>query len=378
MKKILAILLVLSIFACKSKDANQNSKNVDTVQNVATNVENTNVENTDTENTETDAQPIELKYIPDILKSKPKVADLFDVYYRKLTSSITNEDQIAEIFALRDSLISDLSTIIEDYYWEHEGDYDTWDKVDVELRSVGFLPIYAEGMYMSLANAPILEDEIEKVCSTPFKLEIKFMSNYDAALGGEYPYMNLSEYFDAFGYGEKLYNEYKQTKYYKDIEAEFIELLRDFTDIHNVTDIQTCCVFDFNADFYPFGADCELPQKFIKTFPNSKFKPIFEKIMQNMSYLESKTTDVYAVEIERTNDMAKGEEKIFKYLEQGYDIVHLLRVKKNTEDLYILAYRFYPDKDEAEQNMQKITKDFPDASILHIKINSEEYSATID
>ncbi len=356
------------ITACKNQGKdNKDSKSKGITENVSI----------DTKNNDFDEQadiPDNLKNfktLAKILSTNDTVFQKFQTYIEKLQSNPTSESEILNILKMRDDLNQDISDILDQYYYENEDDYETWDKVDDELMKCGYSAIYVEGMFVGLGRAEMLTDAINKYCSEPTKLQIKYKATYESNIGGEYPYADPSSFFETFKTGEELYTKYTETEAYKEIEIDFMELLRDFTDIHKVNtgaENSFCCVFDFNNDYYPYQSDCELPELFIKEMPNSIFVPIFKALQENMSTMNVDDKTEYVIAIETYDEYNDALKALFEYQTKGTDVVHIIKIKKDDDIKFMLAYRFYNDKTTAEENLAKVKEKIDSAKIVEIKI----------
>lgn len=326
------------------------------------------------------AQQINLKLLPDIISSSDQnIEQKFTEYFSALTGSVTNESDINIIFELRDSILIDLQRVIENYYYamdQHQ--YQTWENVEIELDTIGFRVIYAEGIYVGLDVAPILVPKIKKYASEEFKLYANFRNEYAKSLGGEYPFANVYGAFNVVYAGEKLIKNYPQSYYTQLIVDDFMNSLFLVTDIHKATTssdgVSGCYYSDFTYQFYPYFSDCSAIEKIIVEKPNSSYINILKELYGNMSDIfiqENKPKElsvIYAVVTDKSDSRDIITEKIYNYLNSGFGIVHNLTIDNGSVTEYYACYRFYSDKSKAEVALNIIKPDFPESKIIEILV----------
>jgi len=373
--KILAFIVSFSailLFACNN--SSDNSGETDTADTSV--VDKKTGENIDTvQIVNSDKTEINTEELNKILKGNEKLYENFKKYISLLNSKITSEDKIKQVFENRKKLRAELTAETDKFYFsEGETNQELRNKVEKELLSIGYRPVYAEGMFVDLAKAPVLKEEINKYCSEPFKLKIEFDNRYAEALGGEYPFAALQEYFDAFETGYNLYDKYPETEYYKDIETDFNEIVLEFADIHKIKD--ECFEGGLHSTFYPWSTLCNISELFIKRFPNTVFSPVFTELQKNMSEFDNPKNTIYLVvtnTFEGNDAYDFAGYKIFEFMSKGIDIVHNVKVKnKEGKDVYYVTYRFYSDKNKAENALSKIKEVINDAKIIPVKIDDNE------
>jgi len=374
MKQILILISIFTIIiSCNNSDGTKEN-NRDTISKIS--IENKQVIKTDTvKEAEIELNFIDnYKYLSDIFQKEDSLYSDFEKYLALLNSEMSSEEQINEVFIYRNKINEYASLKVDKYYYSKgENNQELWQKVEKELISIGFLPIYLEGMYVYLDKAPILNDAINKYASDPFKLKFKFDNEYAKVAGGEYPYAGLEEYFNAFEPAYKLFNKYKSTRYYKDIEVKFKTIITEFADIHKVGG--ECFEGSLHSEFYPWSANCEVPKLFVDKFPNTVFTPVFKNIINDMSFFETKR-NIYLVVTDTVaggDIYEKAQNIVFSYLEKGIDVVHSVKIKNN-EDKYVnyIVYRFYSDKSKADSALVKIKEIVTDAKIIPVIVDEKE------
>jgi uncharacterized protein YcfL len=380
MKKVLFFVFIVSFLAFGCKNSSDNSIENDDNSEVVDDNDDIDIEDVE------EIQRVELTYIPAIMEEQSdEIKQKFNLYFDAFNSEITSEKQLMAILDMRDSLIWDMVTVFEEYYYKNEEDYDTWSLIDIELDTIGFWTIYAEGMFMNLGEASILEEEIEKFASEEFKLYLNFKNEYSMAMGGEYPYMSLFEYFDALKVGEKMYKEYPNSKYFDLIFEDYYNCLNIVTDIHVVNN-EACFYSDFNDSFWPFATSCEDWAVLIEENPNSMFTPILQNLSDNTSSINidydvnegEAMSIIYVVATDKVVDAEAAKFKIYDYLHQGLDIVHALTFENNGKTEHYVAYRFYSEdyKSKAEESFEYIKSIAPNAQLIKVK-HYEEFANPI-
>lgn len=330
---------------------------------------------------------VKIVYLFDILKPNKSLFTQFSKYIDEFNLSIRNEDDIIAVFNKRDSLIDSLNKQLEKYYYKTgQENIEQWEKIDNELNLIGFSPIYAEGSYIDLNVSPILKDEIKKVGSKEFILFNDFNNLYTRTLGGEYPFLNTDAFFKAYLVAEKLYTEFPESKYFKKIKPKFYELINYITDVHEVTFIDekdiNCQCFNFTYSYYPYSTNCETMIDFVRLNKKSVISPVLEKIIKNKSLISidpNKTikATIYVISIEEQKSIELAKERSVEYILSGKDYVHPLTLKQNDKEKYFVTYRFYTDKQTADEYYEKIKKTEPNAKIIKVMLKEEYEPAEI-
>ncbi len=371
-------MILISIFATFILSCNNSSEekenNNDTIsKNISEQVvKQENVVETDTVNENKIVD--NYKYLPKVFHKEDSLYSEFERYLNLINGEVSSEKQIKDIFNLRKHLMEYVSLKV-DKLCNQDGELAR--EAHEEFVSIGFLPVYVEGMYGALEQSQILNDEVEKYASEPFKLKIKFDNEYAKSIGGEYPYASLNEYLNAFEPAYELFSKYKETEYYKEIEDKFKNMLIEFVDIHKVNgggDQNECFEGELHSSFYPWVTICNMPELFQKRFPNTVFTPIFKKLQENISEVSPKQENYLIVtdKIEG-NDYDNATAKVFSYLEKGIDIVHYVKLKdKEDNDFFYIIYRFYSDKNRANEELTKILEVVSTAKIVTVQFDDKE------
>lgn len=325
-----------------------------------------------------DIPPISLKEkLPELNKifaDKPELAKMLAGYaaFVLKPDAITTESRLKVIFQLRDSVIKEINEPVSDYMTHAEQNQTPTDKLIAELKSVGMQGIYAEGMFVALTAAPMLESKISKIASEPFKLYIQLMQQHFDSMGGEYPYMNLTKKMKTLQIGEQLRKKYPDSEYVRESYEPFAEALRTLTDVHRLSFKAHAqyIIGSVSTDFYPTGTEPENYKKFIAEYPQSRFNEVVKKIVSDMSDIrmnpEGHFDRLYLVVTDEPRDFETGQKMVFDYLLNGTDIPHLIPVKQS----FFVVYRFYSDEAKAIQALDTIRKAKPGAKIVMINESS--------
>jgi len=328
---------------------------------------------------------IELKYLPSIVNNQDKsFQDKFYTYLNKLNSRMKSEEDIIELMDMRDSLLGDFQSVIENYYYDKgESDYKLWEKVEKECDTIGFHSIYAEGMFVGFGVCPIITQEVDLLASDELKNYLKFNYAYSYSLGGEYPYASITGYYLALIAGEKIITKYRNTKYFDKIFDDYMFCLNVCTDIHSA-DGDQCFYGGFSNEFYPFMSTCSEWPTLLKEHPKSLFAPIIKKLEFNHSDISENTStdstskntsdaNIYAVIIDKVSDNKEADKLLFDYMVKGIDVVHKLSLKKDNKIDYYTCYRFYSNEKLAKEAYQTIIETIPKCKIYKIRNNTKDY-----
>jgi hypothetical protein len=369
MKKIITFALILALFAisCKNKEKKDDNSEQEKIS----------TELVDFSKLEK-IERVKLKYLQAIIDTtNQNLKDKFNTYVDALNRKITTEEEIFSIFNMRDSLNLDLMLFIDSYYYGLEDAYTQFEPVEKELASLGFICIYAEGMYIGMDCSEILQEEIEKYTSDDFKIYNNFRIKYANSMGGEYPFASIAYYLEAVLEGEKLYKKDKNSKYFQLIERDYNYCLDIVTDIHFVkfTDGSDGCFYgDLNYDYYPYMTSCEDLVEFTKNNKNSMYYGVINNLVSSMSDITvdwentGNVATVYLVVTDKAKDYGDAYEKCTNYINSGKDIVHKISLKNKGVEEYYVVYRFFSDKAKADNALNIIKKDVKNAYILKVRV----------
>lgn len=310
--------------------------------------------------------------------------------------SVQSEKDLKRIFYKRDAqIIPMLHGDIFDPLAIKNPDFfvgDAGRKLQAELQKIGMQCIYAEGMYVALGATEMLPDAMKQYGSEVFKLYSDFLNAYGNAVGGEYPYMDLSGEMRMVAIGEIMLDKYPKHEYTQAIQSDFEFALHTLTDIHTVKgESNTEQFYALSTDPYPYMTNFEEHERFIATYPDTKYGKIVQKIRSNTSqinYNGGNLSDLYLLVLQwrdavSESDIAYCDDieaiKDSLYLNQGIDVPHVLPIFKDSTTQCALTYRFYPEKNKAEQalkNIQSQVKTPIGIVKIHFNTDSEMWEVT--
>ena len=377
---ILTILSLMIIFSCNNNQSNNNEEQDDSLKTDTVKTDTVEITIVEVEK-ENSLYYKNFKYLPNITDTIVANRKIIN-YVEVLLGEVTSEAQILQALDKRDSLFFDMEMIISEYYYTSgEENYEEWAAVEEELLKLGFICIYAEGMYGALDNAPILEEAIEKYASEPLKLFIKFNNLYAATKGGEYPYLTVRELIPTIVTGEELLSKHKNSEYAKKITEDMMGIISRYTDYHKVTGTvgfeSDCCYSGLTYDFWPFAHACGEIEFFIEEYPNSMFYEPIKKIFEYPSSIDvSENGDriAYIIVTDKSETWTTGKTQIWNYLLEGKDIPHLILLFKNGDtenNEWYVAYRFFSDKPEADNALEKAKKLVPKSYMIEATLDGE-------
>ncbi|QQS31298.1 MAG: hypothetical protein IPM47_10425 [Sphingobacteriales bacterium] len=333
------------------------------------------------------------------LEKKSALKQLVNDYaYTVLNANhlVTSEQILKDIFVQREEelmpelheFFQNLSGQNPDLFNSQEGE-----KLLNELKSIGMSGIFAEGMYVFLGTAPVLEPQLKSLASEPFRLYIEFNNAETEAWQGEYPYLDLTGEKKMVYIGEQLLFNHQETEYAPKIREYFYIALTVLTDIRALTG-QTENTFltggGLSTDFYPFATDLEQIKSYATEYPNSRYTKIIQNITRNFSDILANgeiPQPVYMVwvqDVKVDKNNAQNNETLGcrttaeqiknVFLNKGLDIPHVVNVYQNNEEVCGIVYRFHADKSKAEQALKTLQNIAPDIkpSLKKAVINVQE------
>ncbi|MBN2571941.1 MAG: hypothetical protein JXA68_07425 [Ignavibacteriales bacterium] len=320
-----------------------------------------------------------LKILYDLTKDKPLIDEQLKIYVEKISNpdDVSSEEDILEIFSMRDTLMLNLYSVIEEYYWvlNEKDDFTQFEELEKELIEIGITTVYAEGMYVGLVSYPIFETQIKEIGSEPFRIYVEFMNEYSASQGGEYPYMDLTNQMKMIELGEKLYFDYPNNEYTEKIKSLLFSTMELFTDFHKVTDFEndytSYVISGLEIEFWPFATDYSNYEKFLNEYPNLKIIPVVKEILKNTSEICIDNNDsdpIYLVTIEELDDYFIAHEKVNNFVINGIDIPHVVMVQRSSVYSYAVVYRFYSDKEHADRMLDLVKDKYPNAYMLKVNM----------
>lgn len=387
MNKINSILFVFAIlfFLISCSTASEEKKNT-TIDTVTENKTDTLSVEIETETVEIDSLnandslfKIQFPEIDTVVEYALFRDSVIDYFNKVFVDEITKQSQIEAIFAFRNDLVVKLTNLSHSYNESTHDNYKKWDAYHIELVKFGFRPIYAEGMFTGLTIAPILENKIKTLCSKEFQLFSSFSLAEANSFGGEYPFLDLSAQIEMVLLGEKMAKKFPKSEYNRLIEKPYRFALSTLTDLHGISrngEINEYLLQDISRDFWPNATDISYMETFVKKHYKSKFAGVVKKILSNTSELEVgedlNVGNVFLVVVESYNEEQLAEDRVFKLLNKGIDIPHVISSKKENVEQFNVVYRFYKNKEKAEKALIKIKKKFKESKLIHIDFKWNE------
>jgi hypothetical protein len=232
---------------------------------------------------------------------------------------------------------------------------------------LGIRLVTAEGMFIGLAQRELMPEEVRAVGSPVFQLYVDFINAKAESLGGEYPFLNQASRKDMVLLGEKMVTAFPDNAYTKEILPDFREALSEFTDIHLVRDggMESPMLGEAHTTYYPYATELEAHREFLAENKDSRFYPVVQKLLNNMSTIGATPESVYVILIEWKTTREKALENVYNRLMKGEDVPHVLTIRRpNGKDEFAIAYRFYEDGEKAAAVFESAEKTFPGAKLI--------------
>jgi len=387
-------VLIVSVSAiltsCNNSETTQN--NDTSIESKAYRAETTYVafEQTD-KNLEEKAEE-KAENIEETIKHNKIASNLLDTIKKIIANrtEIESMDDIEHILKMRDSLVKLLNTDkeFENYMLETDAHW----YLNEKFNKIGISFVSAEGIYICLDRAPLLNDFIEKLADKPFKLKTKIENLFGSLQGGEYPFTDISNEMELIPLAGKMLTEYPGYKHNKETAKMLDRALLPLVDFHSVGDDESYSyiVGNFSTDAYPGMTDINQHKRFIKEAKNSRFAPIIRSILNSPSNIGFGGDTLYYVSVpslksasvfadEKLNEQLKNlpediseMDDSFKYIWLGIDIPHNLIFSKNEKYTRAIAYRFFDRKEPALKSLATIRKIIPGARLIEHPFSEDE------
>ncbi len=316
-----------------------------------------------------DFYPDSLILLKRFSKSYPQVYNTIIELEKAIKGSnkINDDEGLLELLDIRDKLAEaiNISGVFYDVY-DEEGspNYETaFENFEKELNSLGFQEQWAEGFYIGISKALFMEELFETKASEPLKLKTRIFDLYGYTGETEYPLLGLSAESEIIFLGEQMFAKYRDHNYTKHIQEIFEESLMTLFDFHAVyygDGKPTFINFDLSTRAYPNWTEIHNRENFIKEYPDSKYVPLMEKVLVNLSSINVENDSIFIVQV------PSKVTKIIEFLNKGIVIPNVieLRDSKGVLTKTVCAYRFYSDKTKAEQALKLISEKIPDSKIV--------------
>ena len=381
-KKSITYLLLFAVLMASCNNSGNNKNN----ETDSTEV----VESVEINDTEADPKDRSNK-LAEFLKDNKFAIEQF----QNLKKAIANQDNMKSIedieqaLEIRDTLMRFLNN--EKWFYTYM-ERDDADRFYDEFEAIGMQVVEAEGMFGSLAQAPIFEKVIEKVADEPYILNNKIHNLNASSHGSEYPYFDITEEMEIVPLAEKMLTKYPGHKYNKNILEMLGYALYPLTDFHRAPDdFANYIVGGYDVSAYPGATDISFHKTFIEKYSKSRFAKVVEKILGNPSTLSASEFDMlYLIEVpDLIEDSVFSDEKLneklkklpkdvktandgFKYLWLGIDVPHTIMLRDGDENRGVLVYRFYDKKEPAEKSLARIKKIIPKAKLVEYQLTEAD------
>jgi hypothetical protein len=359
LRLIATLCLVLAFLGCHPTDSNETA-NISLPTTVSPN-----------------ALPLFKQQFPrlsDLLQNDTITQKVVSQYaYRVLQQNDTSDTSLEQLIDQRAIIIVLLhSKVLDPFFSKNDAYYnsESGTALETELNRMGIKTFAAEGIYIGLAPATLLEANFRKYASQPLYLYQQFITASGNSMGGEYPYSNLQAQRAMINIGEQLTHQYPQHQYTKKIQSEFNTALRVLTDVHTVQSSTSGVMYivsDLLFQPYPTATSDEQYAAFIKEYPDSKYSSLIKNIYEHPSEIRLNDDEVpqpiYLVIIDSGSpsmeyaDCQTLDPKRKDFLDKGIDIPHLFPIKKSNNDMEcVLCYRFFADPNKAQKARETIKK----------------------
>ncbi|MEM7373295.1 MAG: hypothetical protein AAF587_32015 [Bacteroidota bacterium] len=303
-----------------------------------------------------------------------------ETYAQKIIirEALESEDDLIQLFEERETgIIPHLIPFFENM--DNEQFYQEMNVFEAELNQIGLTFQTAEGMFIGLGAASVLESDIERLASEPYRLYLAFQNANAEASQGEYPFADMKPFQEMIVLGEQI-NALAPNPYIDKIKMDYEMALLSFTDVHLVRDASareeeggTPMVGGVHTEHYPFLTETETLTTFSETKSQSAYGEVMRKLAENMSEISNKPENVYVIVTEWADDIEMAQSRVVSHLADGKDIPHYLRIRRGDgTDKYAVAYRFYEDDTKAEAALEKILPTFPNAKLVFCSVRNQE------
>ncbi|GAB4421258.1 MAG: hypothetical protein OHK0039_35850 [Bacteroidia bacterium] len=294
-----------------------------------------------------------------------------------LPGSVRSETDILALMQTREEkIIPHLQPFLENL------DQDIWyeggEKLFDELSRIGIDIQTAEGMFIGLGPAAMLQDAIAQYGSEALRWYVRFLNAESQASSGEYPYLNTDAFAEMVLCGEKL-QDLRSNAYFAKIEPAYYNAVSVLTDIHLVyspgnrqAEDKMVLVGGTHTEAYPYMTGLEAREAFAGNRGASRFAGVMGRILENPSEISSEPGDIYAVVLDWMSEEEQAQRQVYTYLSTGKDVPHYLKIRRgNGQDSYAVVYRFYESADQADAALRKITATFPRAELVMLSVQGD-------
>jgi len=314
-----------------------------------------------------------------LVKSDANMLAELEAYARQVVTGegIETEGDLLAVLKTRDEvIIPHLLPFLENVA-DEASFHDQMGDIADELTRLGLYLQTAEGMFIGLGAASVLENKVEDLASAPLKWYLRFREARAAAQSGEYPYLNTEDYRQMVVAGEKL-NALTPNPYWEEVQEDFERALLTLTDIHYVGEGDNAnsqiMVGEIHTEPYPYLTELGGQRTLANARTDaSKFQGVMNRILENTSRISEEPENVYLVVTNWADTETTARSRVIAHLQAGEDVPHYLKVRRGDgKDYYAVAYRFYESADMAEAAMQVAEKRFPQAELIFCSVKDGE------
>lgn len=289
---------------------------------------------------------------------------------------IRTEQGLLDLLAFRDSaIIPRLDPAI--YRWEDSGKwYEHFEALEAELNSLGLQSMEAEGSFVGLGPADLLVSELDRLASQELKLYLKFQELQTRALGGEYPFLDMSGYLELAEIGERMM-ALPDNKYQDSILEDFHRYLIFIHDVHKVADPTTreepnMFVSGISTEHYPYLTDNRSRRAYLEQGPSSAFSKALKEIVANPSVMSPRPEHLYLVVVAWETDETTARQRVITSLLKGQDVPHHLAVQLGDGTTkYAVVYRFFGEEAAAEEALRRAEAQFNEAELIMVSVSGD-------
>ncbi len=284
---------------------------------------------------------------------------------------IEGDEDIMAVLGKRDSLLGLLQyDILENFFYETlenmgEERYPVEEQFHKEIELLGLSPVFAEGMYVGLADGPLIQERIQEVASQELKFYLEFQLAYSNSLGTEYTYNNLEPEMEMVRIWYEMKQDFPKSAYLEKMQSAYDEAVMALTDVHFTgEDPSSLIVGGISTDYYPNGTHIDNQKKFTSEAAYQELPMVkaVKKIVENTSVFNDSKDTLNFLTVEVMSDYAQARGKAIAALNQGQDIPHVLNVlgKAGSEQHWV--YRFYSSYSQADSVFKSNYEQLPSAT----------------
>ncbi|NNF57681.1 MAG: hypothetical protein HKN04_05515 [Rhodothermaceae bacterium] len=261
--------------------------------------------------------------------------------------TIQTPDHLAEVFALRDSVIAHLDPRVEDYFYTRE-DFDAQMRFVEEAETAGLEPLQAEGFILGVAEGVLLPEQVDALGTPDFRRYTQFRAALARSRSGEYPYSTMEPLRQVVLHGEALRRDHSDSRYAAAIREEFERALLTFMSLHRAGDAgeQSWFVGPATTEFYPWASDDAAHRAFIKENTDSQYHRIVEALLELPSDASGASLDALVID---TGSEEAMRQVVLDHLDRNHDVLSVLRMPGDEGSPYAAVYRYFPTGDARVQ-----------------------------